>query len=165
MTQRIYTWFENKAWFDKLPKRLSSAALALVDTSGQVLVLKATYKEHWTFPGGIIDPGETPLQAAIREASEESGVQVAREDLSFLMILDRMSKHAQSYQFVFQAAFPEAEREHIVLQPSEIEAYAFVSKAQILSGDRFYAASVLHWAEGKTGYIEQFIDVTATRAA
>jgi 8-oxo-dGTP pyrophosphatase MutT (NUDIX family) len=165
MTQRIYTWFENKAFFDKLPKRVSSAALALVDSEEHVLVVKATYKEHWTFPGGIVDPGETPLQAAIRETSEEVGVQVMSDDASFVMVIDRMSKHAQSYQFVFQAEFPEWLRGHIALEAAEIEEYEFVSKAQIIAGDRFYAASVLRWAEGKAGYIEQFIDVAATHSA
>lgn len=165
MTQRIYTWFSNKTFFDKLPKRVSSAALALVDSTDNVLIVKANYKEHWTFPGGIIDPGETPRQAAIRETIEEVGVAVGADDMSFTMVLDRMSEHAQTYQFVFQAAFPEDMRDHIVLQASEIEDYTFVSRQQILAHDRFYAASVLRWAEEKAGYIEQIIDLTATENA
>jgi 8-oxo-dGTP pyrophosphatase MutT (NUDIX family) len=164
MTQRIYTWFENKAFFDKLPKRVSSAALALVDTSERVLIIKANYKEHWTFPGGIVDPGETPRQAALRETNEEVGLEVA-DDASFVMVLDRISEHAQSYQFIFQADFPDHLRDQIVLQDSEIEDYAFVSREQILAKDRFYAESVLCWAEGRTGYIEQVIDVAATANA
>ena len=30
----------------------------------------------WSFPGGAIDPGETPMQAAIRELREETGIDV-----------------------------------------------------------------------------------------
>lgn len=164
MAQRIYTWFENKAFFDRLPKRVSSAALALVDTSGRVLIVKANYKEHWTFPGGIVDPDETPRQAAIRETSEEVGLTVSN-DVSFVMVLDRMSKHAQSYQFIFQATLPDQLGMKIVLQDSEIDDYAFVSREQILAKDRFYAESVLRWAEERTGYIEQNIDMAATTNA
>lgn len=35
----------------------------------------------WELPGGMIDPGETPRQAAIRELHEESGCQI--DDLTF----------------------------------------------------------------------------------
>lgn len=29
---------------------------------------------YWDFPKGIVEPGETPLQAAIREVQEETGI-------------------------------------------------------------------------------------------
>ena len=164
MTQRIYTWFSDKEFFDQLPKRVSSAALVLVDAFDMVLIVKANYKEHWTFPGGIIDPGESPRQAALRETREEVGIAMMSDEVSFSMVLDRMSEYAQSYQFIFQARFPEVMREQIVLQESEIEAYAFVSREQIISKDRFYAGSVLQWAQGTVGYIEQKIDVTDLRS-
>jgi len=41
------------------------------------------------------------------------------------------------------------------LQASEIEAYALVTKDQVLSGDRTYGKVLQHWARGTTGYIEQ----------
>ena len=31
-------------------------------------------KRRWCFPKGIIDPGETPLEAALKEAEEEAGL-------------------------------------------------------------------------------------------
>ena len=33
--------------------------------------------EYFVFPGGGVDPGETPEQAAVREAREELGIEVA----------------------------------------------------------------------------------------
>lgn len=38
------------------------------------VVLRRTAKGEWVFPKGWIDPGETPLQAALREVREETGI-------------------------------------------------------------------------------------------
>ncbi|QKW55047.1 NUDIX domain-containing protein [Streptomyces buecherae] len=46
-------------------------------TTGQVLLIQRDwppYQGCWALPGGHQDPGETSLQAAIRELREETGV-------------------------------------------------------------------------------------------
>lgn len=41
--------------------------------NGRILLIEHRYIKEWFQPGGHIDPGETPLQAAIRELEEETG--------------------------------------------------------------------------------------------
>jgi len=55
------------------------AGCLVVDT-GRVLLLRRGIQPQigrWTFPGGYVDLGETPAQAALRETSEEVGMSVA----------------------------------------------------------------------------------------
>ena len=53
-------------------------AVALVDPDGRVLLAERpagrAYAGYWEFPGGKIEPGETPEEALIRELDEELGI-------------------------------------------------------------------------------------------
>lgn len=57
------------------------AACALVDIDGRVLLARRPEGKKmaglWEFPGGKLDPGETPEAALIRELKEELGIDVA----------------------------------------------------------------------------------------
>lgn len=51
------------------------AATLLTNPQGQVLLVQQSYGLRlWGFPGGVVDPGETAPEAAVREAREEVGL-------------------------------------------------------------------------------------------
>jgi len=56
------------------------AAVALIDTDGRVLLAERPEGKHlaglWEFPGGKVQPRETPEAALIRELAEELGIDV-----------------------------------------------------------------------------------------
>lgn len=60
--------------------------VALIDTDGRVLLAERPAGKPlaglWEFPGGKIQPGETPETALIRELHEELGIDVAEACLS-----------------------------------------------------------------------------------
>jgi 8-oxo-dGTP diphosphatase len=58
------------------------ASAAILDDHGRLLVVKEGYdRRRYTFPGGAVEPGESPLDAVVRETREETGVTVAIEHL------------------------------------------------------------------------------------
>lgn len=56
-------------------------SLVVMTYQGKVLMIFNKWRQEWELPGGMIDAGETPRQAAFRELLEETGVTV--ESLSF----------------------------------------------------------------------------------
>jgi 8-oxo-dGTP diphosphatase len=55
------------------------AAGVVAEQSGRLLLLKRAIEPAygaWVFPGGFVDRGEHPEEAAVREAREESGIEV-----------------------------------------------------------------------------------------
>jgi 8-oxo-dGTP diphosphatase len=62
------------------------AAVVLIDADGRVLLAQRPEGKAmaglWEFPGGKVDPGETPEAALIRELGEELGIDVAASCLA-----------------------------------------------------------------------------------
>ena len=61
-------------------KLLLVAACALIDPDGRVLIAQRPADKQmgglWEFPGGKVEPGESPEEALIRELAEELGIAV-----------------------------------------------------------------------------------------
>lgn len=150
-----YSLEQQVAWLKTMEARVSSATVILEDAEGRALIVKANYKSHWTFPGGMIDANETPAVAAVREVLEEVGIVLDPNELEFVWVATRTSSLLQSYQFVFRAPLPAGAEGRITLQAAEIDDYAWVSKADVLAGERHYGKVLENWANGVTGYIEQ----------
>ncbi|MGH7023828.1 MAG: (deoxy)nucleoside triphosphate pyrophosphohydrolase [Caulobacteraceae bacterium] len=62
------------------------AACALVDVDGRVLIAKRPAGKQlaglWEFPGGKVEPGESPEACLIRELREELGIEVTQACLA-----------------------------------------------------------------------------------
>jgi len=61
---------------------LPGAAALIFNDANEILLGRRSDNGRWAVVGGAIDPGETPAQAAIREAFEETGITAVVERVS-----------------------------------------------------------------------------------
>lgn len=69
-----------------------TADIIVTTDDGSIALIErdwAPYEGRWALPGGHVDPGETALQAAVRELAEETGLHVPAGDLREIGTFDR----------------------------------------------------------------------------
>jgi ADP-ribose pyrophosphatase YjhB (NUDIX family) len=58
-------------------RRIEGSHILAIDDAGRILAVRTTYLgPGWMLPGGRVERGETPHAAAVREAREETGLEV-----------------------------------------------------------------------------------------
>lgn len=67
-------WLPPEEWYARLPSVYVSSSVVFTDGHDRLLLVKQNYREHWAFPGGMADEGETPHDCAVREVAEELGL-------------------------------------------------------------------------------------------
>jgi 8-oxo-dGTP pyrophosphatase MutT (NUDIX family) len=136
-----------------------AAGVLLCDEAGRVMLVRPTYKEHWDIPGGYVEAGETPAQAAAREVREELGIITP---VGPLLVAD-WAPHpdeGDKLLLVFDGGTLTAQQRAAVRLPAEeLASYAFHAPAQVTAllvprlGRRVAAAIDAHLT-GRTTYLE-----------
>jgi ADP-ribose pyrophosphatase YjhB (NUDIX family) len=58
---------------------LPSVSVIVIDDQTRLLLVRHTGdRDGWAVPGGAVDIGESPAQAAVREIREETGIQISQ---------------------------------------------------------------------------------------
>ena len=97
------------------------------NSKGELLLQKRSDKVDncpgiWATTGGSVQAGEEPLSTAVRELSEELGIKVLPEELSYCLTVRR--KNAYCYVYVLRKDIP---MEAVTLQESEVAAAEWMS--------------------------------------
>jgi ADP-ribose pyrophosphatase YjhB (NUDIX family) len=57
--------------------RSTVVVLVFLEKEGKILLVRQDYgKRYWSLPGGVMEPGESIEQAAVREVKEETGLDI-----------------------------------------------------------------------------------------
>jgi 8-oxo-dGTP pyrophosphatase MutT (NUDIX family) len=135
------------------PRRFS-AGVVVVHVAGSVVqyLLLRAYK-NWDFPKGLVEPGETPLEAALREVREETTL----ENLAFDWGTDFMDTGPYNKGKIsrYYVARSDSTRVHLPINPElgfpehQESRWAAFDTALAMVSPRL--KPVMHWASSTIG--------------
>ena len=115
-------------FYENLPMFYAAAAVIVTDPGGRVLLTKPNYRDSWLIPGGYIEPGEFPHEAAARELREELELSLP---IGPLLVVDwaspRDERPRSIVNFVFDGGVVEPPAGGFPLQEEELEDARFVA--------------------------------------
>lgn len=112
-----------------------------------LLLLKKTGDDwYWSFPKGHPEPSETPLENALREFSEETGL-----SSNVLTILDHLGPFSETYKnskgckicYYFVGEMPLDESMSIAVQASDVSGWAWSTLERALQRLTFDTTKVM----------------------
>ncbi|WP_345752045.1 NUDIX hydrolase [Microbacterium rhizophilus] len=67
---------------------ITVSAIAFIREDGRVLTVRKRGTSRWMLPGGKPEPGELPIETAVREVREELGIEIPAARLELLGAFD-----------------------------------------------------------------------------
>ncbi|WP_330177156.1 NUDIX domain-containing protein [Streptomyces sp. NBC_01498] len=112
-----------------------AAGVLLFDEGDRVLLVDPTYKPGWEFPGGVVERGEAPARAGMREVTEEIGIELA--EVPRLLVVDWEPPAPPGFgglRLIFDGGrLPVDDAERLLLPGSELRGWRFVTEAEAAS--------------------------------
>src|ERR1700759_4182439 len=79
---------------------LPSATAVVIDDTGRVLLERRSDTGRWALVEGIVDPGAQPAAAAVREAREETGLEIRVDRLAGVALHEHVYPNGDQCQYV-----------------------------------------------------------------
>ncbi|MFF2213532.1 NUDIX hydrolase [Streptomyces antibioticus] len=109
-----------------------AAGVLLFDEQDRVLLVDPTYKPGWEFPGGVVEPGEAPARAGMREVQEETGIRLT--DVPRLLVVDWERPLPPGYgglRLLFDGGrLDSADAEELLLPGPELRGWRFATEEE-----------------------------------
>ena len=115
----------------ELPKKRVGGGVLIVDDDMRVLLVEPTYKDVWEIPGGIVELGESPREAARRECREELGFDI---EVRRLLVVDWVSQgRTPGEGLLFIYATGPVETSQIVLPSEELRSWEWCDHEAVMA--------------------------------
>ncbi|MFH1433575.1 MAG: NUDIX hydrolase [Candidatus Uhrbacteria bacterium] len=112
---------------EELPKKRLASGVLLFNDADQLLIVKPSYKNHWSIPGGIVDLDESPTECVVRECNEEVGISIRSPRLVCVDYRSADVERNEHINFVYLAdQLIDSDIDSIEIDGDEIIEYKFV---------------------------------------
>ncbi|WP_395692693.1 NUDIX hydrolase [Nocardioides sp.] len=115
-----------------LPRKRAISQMLVRSDDERVLLCQLTYKQDWDLPGGVVEVGESPQVAVVREVEEELGLTI---DAGRLLVTDWLPPWGgwdDALCLVFDGGVHGAEvLDRVVRQTREIRSAEFCTPEQV----------------------------------
>lgn len=120
-------------YYKNLSKKRMGAGAIIMNAKGETLFVKASYRDTWSLPGGVVEADESPKIGCLREVREEVGLKLNNLILLGVDYISNKEKTGESLQFIFFGGKLNAsEIKKIKVDGKEIIDYRFIKIAEAL---------------------------------
>ncbi|MFJ7590176.1 NUDIX domain-containing protein [Streptomyces sp. NPDC097617] len=115
------------------PGHPMTAGVLITDPTDRLLIVHSASGGPWHLPGGIVEQGESPLDAARREAREELGIAIdIREYDLFAVEWLQATRPGRRDRVVFLFAGPVLDADSpFSLQPDELDMWRWAARGEL----------------------------------
>ena len=99
----IRNWLESNGFSRHLAIECVSTEIAICTPKGVLMQVRSSDNQSLGMWGGVVDPGESPTECAIRELVEETGIHARVEELEFVDMDNHNHTYANGNKSIFHA--------------------------------------------------------------
>lgn len=96
---RIAYFFLKLSW--RVFRRDTQGAQVMLWVNGEILLVRSSYRNEFTFPGGYINANETAVHAASRELAEEVNINVSESTMKLRKKIEYCEKGRHAIDYIF----------------------------------------------------------------
>lgn len=124
----------NKNYYQRLPKKQIGAGVLLFNKNNELLIVKPSYRNYWSIPGGVVEKNETPKNGCIREIQEEIGLSISKLQFLSVNYVFNNDERGESLLFIFYGGtLSNKQIASIQIDKKEIIEYKFLKIKHALS--------------------------------
>ena len=112
-------------------RKTTQGAQVVVWNNDAFLLVKTSYRNTYSFPGGYIKIDENPIDAAVRELNEETGISVTNQQLSYLYQFVDFCGTTQCFDTLFETKLAPEKLDELKIDNKEIVEAKFFKLSEL----------------------------------